>query len=58
MKQYASKKKYDKRYKAERVKRLYIDLYPTDSDITKHLESIGTPKATYIKNLIRERMRK
>lgn len=60
MKQYESKKRYDRRYKAERVKRLHVDLYPTDVDIIEYLELISaeTPKATFIKNLIRERMKK
>ena len=55
MKQTEVKKRYDKKYKASKVERFYIDLYPTDKDIKEFLELISQkmPKATYVKNIIR-----
>ncbi len=41
----------------EKVERVYIELYPTDTDIKKRLAKAaesGEPKASYIKRLIRE----
>lgn len=46
-----------KKYKSEKVKRLTIDFYPTDSDLLEHLNK-QNKKQTYIKNLIREDMKK
>lgn len=46
-----------RKYKADKVRTLTIDLYPTDGDIVAHLAKVG-PYATYIKNLIREDMKK
>ena len=40
-------------YKAK-VKRITIELYPTDEDIKTHIESINEPVTTYIKRLIRD----
>lgn len=53
MKQTEAKKRYDKKYKASKVDRFYIDLYPTDKDIKEFLELISQkmPKATYVKNI-------
>ena len=45
----------------QKVKKLYIELYPTDEDIKARLEerkSQGEPITTYIKRLIREDMQK
>lgn len=45
----------------KKVKKLYIELYPTDEDIKARLEekkALGESTATYIKRLIREDMRK
>ena len=55
MKLTEAKKRYDKKYKASKVDRFYIDLYPTDKDIKEFLELISQkmPKATYVKNIIR-----
>ena len=44
-----------------KVKRVAIDLYPTDEDIKQRLDSRladGEPTATYIKRLIREDLKK
>lgn len=41
----------------KKVKRVYIELYPTDEDIKERLEEMGEagePMTTYIKRLIRE----
>lgn len=42
----------------KKVTELRIELYPTDEDIKKHLENLKEPKATYIKRLIREDIKK
>ena len=45
----------------QKVKKLYIELYPTDEDIKARLEqrnAQGEPTTTYIKRLIREDMKK
>jgi predicted transcriptional regulator len=42
----------------KKITELRIELYPTDEDIKKHLESLTEPKATYIKRLIREDIKK
>ena len=44
-----------------KVKKLYIELYPSDEDIKARLDERkeqGEPTATYIKRLIREDMQK
>lgn len=51
-----SQKRADQKYK-EKIKRIYIELYPSDSDVIEHLDKQGK-KQTYIKNLIREDMAK
>lgn len=41
----------------KKIKRVYLELYPTDEDIKTHLEkkaAAGEPMTTYIKRLIRE----
>ena len=43
-------------YKAK-VKRVTIELYPTDEDIKIRLDSLTEPTSTYIKRLIREDMK-
>lgn len=48
------------RYK-QKIQELRVELYPTDEDIKTHLAeriAAGEPKATYIKRLIREDMKK
>ena len=45
----------------KKVKKLYIELYPTDEDIKARLEekkALGESTAAYIKRLIREDMKK
>lgn len=41
----------------EKVKRLYVEFYPTEADLISHIES-QPQKQTYIKNLIRADMKK
>lgn len=53
-------KKYNAKYK-ERITTIRFDCYPTDTDITEHLEAkkaAGIPTATYLKQLIREDMKR
>ena len=45
-------------YQSENTSTVNIRLFPSDNDIKKHLEEIEEPKATYIKRLIRDDMRK
>lgn len=45
-----------KRYRAK-VEVLQVELYPTDEDIKNKLKTVGA-KATYIKKLIREDIRR
>lgn len=55
-----SQRLYNLEYK-KRVEVLRVDLYPTDEDIKlRLLEKLkeGEPKATYIKRLIREDLKK
>lgn len=44
-----AKKKYKKK-----IEELRVELYPTDADIKAHLAALGTPKAAFVKRLIRE----
>lgn len=46
-------KVYKKKYKLK-IKRIYIELYPSDEDIKNKLDEIQEPTATYIKRLIRQ----
>lgn len=41
----------------KKIERLVVELYPTDEDIKAKLASVPA-KATYIKNLIREDIKK
>lgn len=50
-------KKAQKKYKQNKVDKITIEFYPTDEDIKSRLAerlSAGEPKATYIKRIIRE----
>ena len=49
-----AQKKYHEKYK-ERLKRITITFYPTETEEWEHLQS-QEPKQTYIKNLIRQDM--
>lgn len=43
----------------KKVRRIFLELYPTDEDIKQHLDNraaAGEPITTYIKRLIREDM--
>ena len=42
----------------KKITELRVELYPTDEDIKEHLDNLQEPKATYIKRLIREDMKK
>ena len=50
-------KLYKKNYKLK-IKRIYIELYPTDDDIKNKLNELKEPIATYIKRLIRQDLKK
>lgn len=52
-----AQKRADRKYKAEKVKKMLLEFYPTDTDLIEHLEK-QDKKQTYIKNLIREDIRK
>lgn len=52
-----AQKRADKKYKAEKVKKMLLEFYPTDAELLEHLEK-QPKKQTYIKNLIREDMKK
>jgi len=45
------------KYKAEKVKKMLLEFYPTDAELLEHLDK-QDKKQTYIKNLIREDMKK
>jgi hypothetical protein len=45
------------KYKREKVKRITVDFSPAEADLWDHLQAQGK-KQTYIKNLIREDMKK
>lgn len=51
-----AEKKAKKKYLAK-GKRLTIDFYPSEADLIEHIEK-QEKKQTYIKNLIREDMKK
>lgn len=51
-----AQKRADQKYK-EKIKRVYIELYPSDTDVIEHLDK-QDKKQTYIKNLIRADMEK
>lgn len=48
-------KKYKEKYK-EKVKRITVDFYPTETDLWEHIQS-QEKKQTYIKDLIRKDMK-
>lgn len=52
-----AQKRADRKYKTEKVKKALIEFYPTETDLWEHLQS-QKKKQTYIKNLIREDMKK
>lgn len=50
-------KRAQKKYKQNKVEKITIEFYPTDEDIKQRVServAVGEPKATYIKRLIRE----
>lgn len=51
-----AQKRADRKYKAK-VKKMLLEFYPTEADLIEHLEK-QDKKQTYIKNLIREDMKK
>jgi hypothetical protein len=48
-----SQKRAKAKYKAEKVKKMLLEFYPTESDLIEHLEK-QPKKQTYIKSLIRK----
>ncbi len=52
-----AQKKAKAKYKAEKVKKMLLEFYPTDAELLEHLEK-QPKKQTYIKNLIREDIKK
>lgn len=48
-----SMRRAKKKYKSK-IEVMRVELYPTDEDIKKRLADQGEPRATYIKRLIRE----
>ena len=55
-----SKRRAKNKYKAK-IEELRVELYPTDEDIKNRINeriTEGEPKATYIKRLIREDIKK
>lgn len=52
-----AQKKAKAKYKAEKVKKMLLEFYPTDAELLEHLNK-QDKKQTYIKSLIREDMKK
>ena len=52
-----AQKRADQKYNAK-VKKMLLEFYPTDKDIIEHLDNLNMPKQTYVKNLIREDIKK
>lgn len=52
-----AQKRAKAKYKAEKVKKMLLEFYPTETDLLEHLNN-QDKKQTYIKNLIREDMKK
>lgn len=52
-----AQKRADKKYKSEKVKKVLLEFYPTETELIDHLNK-QDKKQTYIKNLIREDMKK
>lgn len=50
-------KKARAKYKAEKVKKVLLEFYPTETDLVEHLQK-QPKKQTYIKALIRADMKK
>lgn len=50
-----AQKRAKAKYKADKVKKMLLEFYPTDVELFEHLEK-QDKKQTYIKNLIREDM--
>ena len=48
-----SQKRAKAKYKAEKVKKILLEFYPTDAELLEHLEK-QDKKQTYIKGLIRK----
>jgi hypothetical protein len=52
-----AQKRAKSKYKSQKVKKVLLEFYPTETDLVEHLEKQGK-KQTYIKELIREDMKK
>ena len=52
-----ARKRAKAKYKAEKVKKVLLEFYPTDAELLEHLNK-QDKKQTYIKDLIREDMKK
>lgn len=52
-----AQKRAKAKYKADKVKKMLLEFYPTDAELLEHLNK-QDKKTTYIKNLIREDMKK
>lgn len=52
-----AQKRADRKYKSEKVKKVLLEFYQTETDLMEHLNK-QDKKQTYIKNLIREDMKK
>lgn len=52
-----AKRRAKDKYKKEKVKRVLLEFYPTETDLVDHLDK-QEKKQTYIKTLIREDMEK
>jgi hypothetical protein len=52
-----SAKRAKAKYKAEKTKKVLLEFYPTEADLIEHLNR-QPKKQTYIKNLIREDIKK
>lgn len=52
-----AQKRAKSKYKSEKVKKVLLEFYPTETDLVEHLEK-QEKKQTYIKSLIREDMKK
>lgn len=51
-----AQKRAKKKYRGK-VRRIYVDFYPSEADLIEHIEK-QPQKQTYIKDLIREDMKK
>lgn len=51
-----AQKRAKKKYR-EKVQRIFVDFYPSEADLIEHIEK-QPQKQTYIKDLIREDMKK